>query len=48
MFEKYLDDRVIIPKSIKEMPLKELEKEIERLEKEHEITGSKNSSGKVK
>ena len=48
MFEKYLDDRVIIPKSIKEMPLKELEKEIERLEKEHEKTGSKNSSGKVK
>jgi len=42
MCEKYLDDRVIIPEHIKKMSLKEIEKEIERLEKEHEKTISKS------
>ena len=38
MCEKYLDNKVIIPEHIKKMSLKEIEKEIERLEKEHEKT----------
>ena len=42
MCEKYLDDGVIIPEHIKKMSLKEIEKEIERLEKEHEKTISKS------
>ena len=35
MCEKYLDDRVIIPESIKKMTKDELDKEIERIESEH-------------
>lgn len=35
MCEKYLDDRCIIPEYIKNMSTTELEKEIERLGKEH-------------
>lgn len=35
MCEKYLDDRCIIPDNIKKMSAAELEREIERLEKEH-------------
>jgi hypothetical protein len=38
----FLDDRVIIPKSIREMPKQELEKEIERLEKEASENKTKN------
>lgn len=35
MCEKYLDDRVIIPEDIKKMSLEEIDREIEKLEKEH-------------
>jgi hypothetical protein len=38
----FLDDRVIIPKSIEEMSKRELEQEIERLEKEAAENKTKN------
>lgn len=34
MCEKYLDDRVVIPENIKRMSKEELDREIEKFEKE--------------